>query len=284
MYGGQAVIEGVMMRGRDRMAVAVRAPNGEVIIHEETLHSASPVGLAARVPFLRGIATLAEALTVGRRALLWSAKVAMGEQAATFDDEAGPAMTVASLGLSAALMFAAPAAGSSFIERRLGIHNWLLANLLEGGLRLGIIAGYVTAIAQVREGRRLFQYHGAEHKTINAYEAGAPLTPESVQQFPLEHPRCGTAFLMTVALINVALGILIGKPPLLTRVALRLLLLPVTAALAYEFIRYSARHMDNPAVRVLVIPNLWMQRLTTREPDLTMLEVSINALERVLSR
>jgi uncharacterized protein YqhQ len=279
-YGGQALIEGVMMRGRDRVAVAVRRPDGQIVVHESKLNT-----LGVKIPLLRGLASLFESLTIGTRALMWSAQVAAGMPDAKFDQMPGGKWTTAgSLGLSAALMFAAPAVGSNWIEKWLGIKQAWLANLIEGGVRLAIVAGYITAVAQTREGFRLFQYHGAEHKTINAFEAGAPLTPEAVQQFPLEHPRCGTAFLFTVVLLNVFINSLIGRPPLMMRVALRLLLLPVIAGLAYEFLRFTARHMDNPAVRVLVMPNLAMQRLTTREPDLRMLEVAIAALEGVLTR
>lgn len=279
-YGGQALIEGVMMRGRDRVAIAVRRPDGQIVVHEEQLQT-----LGLKIPLLRGLAALFESLTVGSRALLWSAQVSAGVTDTSFEDMPGGTLTtIGSLGMSAALMFAAPAIGSNWIEKRLGIKQAWLANLLEGAVRLAIVAGYISAVAQTREGHRLFQYHGAEHKTINAFEAGAPLTPESVKRFPLEHPRCGTAFLFTVVLINVLVNSLMGRPPLMVRVALRLLLLPVIAGLAYEFIRFTAQHMDNPAVRVLVMPNLMMQRLTTREPDLKMLEVSIAALESVLMR
>jgi uncharacterized protein YqhQ len=279
-YGGQALIEGVMMRGRDHVAVAVRRPDGQIVVHEQKLHT-----LGLKIPLLRGLAALFESLTIGTRALMWSAQVNAGFTETTFEEMPGGTLTtLGSLGMSAALMFAAPAIGSNWIEKRLGIKQPLLANLLEGAVRLAIVAGYITAVAQTREGHRLFQYHGAEHKTINAYEAGAPLTPESVKQFPLEHPRCGTAFLFTVVLINVLVNSLMGRPPLMIRVLLRLLLLPVIAGLAYEFIRFTAQHMDDPLVRVLIAPNLAMQRLTTREPDLKMLEVSIAALESVLSR
>jgi uncharacterized protein YqhQ len=237
------------------------------------------------VPFLRGLATLVGALTVGTRALLWSAQIAAGVREPNYDAEAvTPLMLATSLGMSTALMFIGPAAGSNWLERRIGLRSGLGANALEGIIRIGVIAAYVTAVSLTREGHRLFQYHGAEHKAINAFEAGAPLTPESVARFPLEHPRCGTAFLFTVAALNVVLSSLFGRPPLWARLILRVALLPIVAGLAYEFIRFSARNMANPAVRALVMPNLLMQRLTTREPDLTQIEVSIRALEAVLAQ
>lgn len=277
-YGGQAVIEGVMMRGRDRVAIAVRKPNGQVVVQETTLHVPG-----MRLPFLRGLAQLFEALTIGTRALAWSAQVNLGGDADFDHTRNSPLLTAASLGMSAALFFVTPAVASNWLEKRLKVKRGSLANVLEGALRLALVAGYVTAISRTREGHRLFQYHGAEHKTINAYEAGAPLTPESVQRFPLSHPRCGTAFLFTVIALNTLVNSLMGRPPIAIRIGLRVLLLPVIAGLAYEFIRFSAQHLDNPAVRVIIMPNLFMQRLTTREPDLKMLEVSIAALESVLS-
>ncbi len=215
---------------------------------------------------------------------MWAAQIKTGESNPDYNDPAlGMGVTAVSLGLGAGLMFVAPAVTSGGIERLLGIKGKLAANTLEGLIRLGIVVGYITAVGQLEEGKRLFAYHGAEHKTINAYEAGAPLTPELVKRFPLEHPRCGTAFLLTVAVINVILSMFLGRPPFVWRVLSRVIMLPLVAGIAYELIQYSARHMDNPAVRAIVMPNLLMQRLTTREPDLKMLEVSICALERVLA-
>ncbi len=283
-YGGQAVIEGVMMRGRNRVAVAVRAPNGQIVVHEETLNAALYRGPLSKMPFVRGLTMLWDALGIGTRALLWAAEIKAGQQDPQFSNPAVTAGVMAtSLGLSVGLMFVTPAAASSLIERLFGIKGGFAANALEGLIRLGIVVGYVSAVGQLDEGKRLFAYHGAEHKTINAYEAGAPLTPESVKRFPLEHPRCGTAFLLTVVVINVLISSLLGRPPFIWRVLSRLIMLPLVAGLAYEFIRFSAQNMDNPAIRAIVMPNLMLQRLTTREPDLKMLEVSICALERVLA-
>ncbi len=282
-YGGQAVIEGVMMRSRDRVAVAVRAPNGSIVVHEETLPGALYRGSLSRLPFVRGLATLWDSLGIGTRALVWAAAIKTGDTAPDFNDPAvGAGVTLTSLGFGAGIMVLAPALTSSWIERLLGIKGGLLANTLEGLIRLGIVVGYISAVGQLDEGKRLFAYHGAEHKTINAYEAGAPLTPESVARFPLEHPRCGTAFLLTVAVINVLLSAFLGRPPLLKRLISRIVMLPLVAAIAYEFIQYSARNMNNPMIRAIATPNLLTQRLTTREPDRAMLEVAIRALQTVL--
>ena len=290
LYGGQAVIEGVMMRDRQRVAIAVRAPDGRIVVREERLKSSLLTDEMRHVPILRGMAALIDALSVGTRALLWSARVSQGQtqpetlsSADKVSEQATAAgIATASIGLSAGLLFAGPALASGVVERLLGVKGRFAANAIEGAIRLALVVGYVTAIGQLPEGHRLFSYHGAEHKAINAYEAGAPLTPESVARFPLSHPRCGTAFILTVAALNVAVGALFGRPPLFWRIVLRLLVLPVVAGIAYEAIQFSARNLENPAIRALIVPNLFFQRLTTREPDMSMLEVSICALERVL--
>jgi uncharacterized protein YqhQ len=280
-YGGQAVIEGVMMRGARHVAVAVRNPRGEIVVHEETLNPALYHGPISHLPFVRGVMTLWDTLGIGMRALMWSASVALGEEQPA--SEVSPGLTAASLSLSAGLVFATPALTSGGLERLLRIRSGVFANTLESLLRLGLIAGYVWLVGQTEPGKRLFAYHGAEHKTVNAYEAGAPLTPESVRQFPLEHPRCGTAFLLTVTVIGTLLHALMGRPPFWLRLASRVLLLPLIAGLAYEFIKFASANMDNPAVRAIVAPSLMLQRLTTREPDTAMIEVAIQAMERVLA-
>jgi len=278
-YGGQAVIEGVMMRGANRVAVAVRKPDGAIIVHEETLNPTLYRGPISQMPFVRGLLMLWDALGIGTRALMWSAQVAMGQENPKFESPAE--LGLVSMGMSTALFMATPAIASGWLGRLLGLKNNALTNVLEGMLRLGLVAGYITLIGQTKEGERLFAYHGAEHKTINAYEAGAPLTPESVKRFPLEHPRCGTAFLLTVMVISTLFHSLIGRPRFPMLLITRLLMLPLIAGVAYEFIRFASTNMDNPTVRTIVAPNLFFQRLTTREPSLEMLEVAIRAFERV---
>ncbi len=280
-YGGQAVIEGVMMRGANRVAVAVRNPQGELVVHEESLNPVLYKGPISRLPFVRGLTMLWDALGIGTRALMWSAEVAVGAEQPSFEGSAG--MAAISLSMSAGLVFVTPALTSNGLERLLKLNNSVLVNTIEGLLRLGLVVGYIWLIGQTKQGRRLFAYHGAEHKTINAYESGAPLTPESVRHFPLEHPRCGTAFLLTVIVISTLLHSFLGRPPFLLLIMTRLLMLPLIAGVAYEFIRYASANMENPAVRAIVMPNLMLQRLTTREPDLEMIEVAIRAMERVLA-
>ncbi len=273
-YGGQAVIEGVMMRGARAVAIAMRAPDRRIVVHTEELSGIYRSRLV-KVPFLRGLVVLWDALGLGMRALTLSANLQSGEE----QKLEGPVLYL-TLGLAltfgVGLFFLAPAAAAQLVERYLGVNPWW-GNLVEGLVRLLLLIGYIWAVGQIGEIRRVFAYHGAEHKTINAFEAGAELTPESVQPFSLEHPRCGTAFLLTLVLLSVLLFSLLGPLPILWRLASRILLLPLLAGLAYEYIRWSASHLRAPLVRWLIRPNLALQRLTTRVPDSEMLEVAIAA-------
>ncbi|MBM4423973.1 MAG: DUF1385 domain-containing protein [Chloroflexi bacterium] len=284
-YGGQAVIEGVMMRGSQALAVAVRDPSGNIQLRTEPLSNLYR-GRLNKVPFLRGLLGLWDALGLGMKSLMYSANVAAGEEV-KIEGGAMWATVLFSLALSIGLFFLLPAAAGAGVEwgsRALfgaaptGAIGWV-GNLAEGLIRLALIVGYVWGIGFIPDVKRLYGYHGAEHKTINAFEAGAPLTPESVAQFPLEHPRCGTAFLLVVVVLSILIFSVLGPLPLATRLISRLLLVPVLAAIAYEYLRFTARYISNSFIRVIVAPNLLMQRLTTREPDLQMLEVSIAAFE-----
>jgi uncharacterized protein YqhQ len=275
-YGGQAVIEGVMMRGSQSMAIAMRAPSQEIVVHCEPL-SAVYRSKIMKTPFVRGLIGLWDALGLGMHALTVSANLQTGED----EKLEGPALYL-SLGLSLALglgiFLLAPAAIGQLGERFLGINSWW-SNLLEGLMRLALLIGYIYLIGRIPDIRRVFAYHGAEHKTINAFEAGAELEPEIVRRFPLEHTRCGTAFLLTLVLLSVVLFSLIGPLPMGWRLASRILLLPVLAGLSYEYIRWTAKHIESPLVRWMIKPNLALQRLTTREPSPEMLEVSIAAFQ-----
>jgi uncharacterized protein YqhQ len=273
-YGGQAVIEGVMMRGSRSMAVAVRAPDQRIVIQTRALGRLYR-GRFSRIPFLRGLLGVWDALGLGWQSLSYSASVAIGQEAQFEGPLAGVTMAV-SLLFGLGLFLLAPAGLAQLGERwlRLGA---LWSNVVEGVLRLAILVGYLWLIGRLPDVKRLFGYHGAEHKTIHAFEAGAELTPASVDRFPLEHPRCGTAFLLTVVVFSVVLFALLGPLPWWARLGSRLLLIPVVAGVAFEYIRLTARHLDNPLVRLLVLPNLALQRLTTRQPDEHMLEVAIAA-------
>jgi uncharacterized protein YqhQ len=275
-YGGQAVIEGVMMRGANTAAIAMRSPEKEIVIHTEPLSGIYKSGLA-KIPFLRGLILLWDALGLGMRALTISANLQSGE-----DEQLEGASLYLTLGLSLALsigiFFMLPAAVGQLFERFLHLNTWV-GNLAEGLVRLALLIGYIWAIGLMPDIQRVFAYHGAEHKTINAFEAGTELTPENVAQHSLEHPRCGTAFLLTLVLLSVLIFSLLGPMPLLLRLGTRVLFIPILAGIAYEYIRLTAKHLDAPLVQAMIKPNLALQRLTTREPSLEILEVSIAAFE-----
>ena len=275
-YGGQAVIEGVMMRGQKAFAIAMRAPDGNIVIHKESLGSVYRSKIT-KIPFLRGVILLWDALGLGIRALTLSANTQTGED----EKLEGPALYLTlgiSLTIGIGLFFLAPAAIGGLAERYLGWNAWL-ANLLEGIVRLILLIGYIWAIGFMPDIKRLFGYHGAEHKTINAYEAGAELTPESVAKFSLEHPRCGTAFILTLVLISILVFTALGPLSMFWRLASRVLLIPVLAGISVEYLRWTANHLDSPIVRFLIKPNLALQALTTREPDRSMLEVAIESFK-----
>ena len=272
VYGGQAVIEGVMMRGASAVAIAMRAPAGDIVLHTEEL---GPIYRSrwAKIPFLRGLVILWDALSLGMRALTISANTQTGED----EQLEGPLLYITlalSLSFSIGLFFLTPALVSALTEKLIAIPPWG-GNIIEGVVRLLLLVGYIWGVGQMEDIKRVFGYHGAEHKTINAFEAGAELTPAEVAKFPLEHPRCGTAFLLTVVVFSVIFLTLLGPMPLWPRLVTRLITIPILASLAYEYIRWTARHLNNSLVRMLIRPNLALQRLTTREPDLHMLEVSI---------
>lgn len=275
-YGGQAVIEGVLMRGQKACAIAMRAPDGTILVHEEKLAGVYRSRIA-KIPFLRGVILLWDALGLGMRALTISANAQSGEG----EKLEGPALYL-TLGLSltfgVGLFFLLPAGVGGMAEHYLGWSPWL-NNLLEGVLRLVLLVGYIWAIGFMPDVRRLFAYHGAEHKTINAYEAGADLTPESVARFPLEHARCGTAFMLTLVLLSILAFTALGPLPIAWRLFSRIVFIPILAGVAVEYIRWTAAHLDSPIIRALIRPNLALQSLTTREPDRAMLEVAIRSFQ-----
>jgi len=273
-YGGQAVLEGVMMRGAHSVAIAMRAPNKEIVIHKEPLGSIYKSNLG-KIPFLRGLVMLWDTLGLGMRALTLSANVQTGQD----QKLEGPALYLTlgvSLTFAVALFILLPAVVGQLADGFLGWNPWW-GNLFEGFIRLLFLIGYIWLVGQLPDIRRVFAYHGAEHKTINAFEAESELMPECVAHFSVEHPRCGTAFLLTLVLLSVVLFSLLGPLPWLWRLVSRVLLLPLLAVLAYEYIRWTANHMDSALVRLLVKPNLALQQLTTREPTPDMLEVAIAA-------
>ena len=291
-YGGQAVIEGVMMRGRKTMAVAVRDPQDKIVLHEESLTARIYTSTWGQWPFVRGLAMLWDALGLGMRALMWSAEVSVQEEGEEKIEFSGPVAwtTIAgSLIFAIALFFLLPTLASRWLAG-FANDNAFVDAMIEGGLRLILFLGYLWAIGQIPDIRRVFGYHGAEHKTINAYEDGADLTVANVQMYSVQHVRCGTSFLLYVLVISIFLFAPLTfssvEPvwlALILRLLSRLLLIPIVAAISYEILRYSAGHMDKSFMRVIIAPGLALQKLTTREPEDGMVECAIFALEPVLS-
>jgi uncharacterized protein YqhQ len=270
-----------MMRGRAHMAVAVRQPSGEIITHSEPLPSRIYQSRWLQVPFLRGLILLWDALVLGMRALMYSADVALGEEEVQFQGPIAWGTIAMSFVLALGIFFLLPLLLVSLADRY--IQSSVLSNLLEGIVRLGFLLAYVGLVGLVPDIRRVFRYHGAEHKTIHAYEDGALLQPAQVQLYPTAHPRCGTAFLLGVAGLAILVFSLLGRPPILIRLLSRVLLIPVIAGLAYELLKFAARHQTNWLLATLWLrPGLALQRLTTQEPDDNMVEVAIVALRELL--
>lgn len=281
-YGGQAVIEGVLMRGARTYSIAVRTPDQSILIESQDFGS-NRRAQWIRIPFLRGPLVLWESLVIGIRALTFSANAQAEDESERIE---GSSLTLTLLGSIAIGLFVfllVPAGLAILLQNLFDITN-LAANVLEGGIRLGLLIGYVWGIGRMPEIERVYGYHGAEHMTIHAFEADAPLTPESIRGFNREHPRCGTAFLLTVALLSIILFSLIGPLPLIARLASRILFIPVLASIAYEYIRFTARFSDRAWVKPLVWPNLALQRLTTRTPSQGMIEVAIASFESMRQR
>jgi uncharacterized protein YqhQ len=286
--GGQAVLEGVMMRGASNWAVAVRKPDGDIVEVHQPIKSPMARHWIFRLPVIRGVVALGESLAIGFRALAISANYAAaaeakeGEEAEEVVTELTRAQLIfafaIAIGFAVLLFKVSPALITDWIGiKRTG---WFV--IVEGGIRVTIFVLYLSLISLFPDLRRVFQYHAAEHKAINAYEAGEELEPEIVQRFSLIHPRCGTAFLLWVMVIAIFVFAFFGRPHWYWLIATRILLLPVIAGLAYELIRFAGKHQDNRILMTLLAPGMWLQRLTTREPSLDQIEVSIRALKEVL--
>ncbi len=261
-YGGQAVLEGVMMRGRTTYAVAVRKPDGEIQVLRERLLSVIYTHPIWKLPLLRGLAGLWEQLHLGMKALMWSANIqAAAEQVELSANAIRVTMGIAIVG---ALLFG---------------HSNLFFGIVDGVVRIALLLLYLYAISFKSEIARLFAYHGAEHKTINAYEAGLPLDVPNVRTQSTLHPRCGTGFLLAVMVVSAFVFGLVGRPALPLLLLSRIVLIPVIAMLAYEFIRFAGRHRNNPVIKVLILPFLLTQKLTTREPDDRQIEVALAAFD-----
>ncbi len=287
--GGQAVLEGVMMRGPGNWAVAVRTPNGTIAQVSKSIDSAMARHRLLRLPIVRGVMALGESLAIGFRALAISANYAAQEEKPEGEEQDEPDTElsrgalifafVIAIGFAVALFKVTPGLITELLPIKSG--TWFV--IVEGAIRVTLFVGYLGLISLLPDLRRVFQYHAAEHKAINAYEAGEELTPETVQRYSLIHPRCGTAFLLWVMVLAVFVFAFFGRPHWYWLIAERILLLPLIAGLAYELIRFAGKHQGNRVLMTLLAPGLWLQRLTTREPSLDQLEVSIRALRVVLN-
>ena len=274
-YGGQAVIEGVMIRGRRHMAVAVRRPDKTIAYLCRPLN---PVytGRLRRLFLIRGVIALAETLTLGMRALTYSANVAAEAEGEELGRGAVAGMVAVSLTIAIAVFFIGPVLASRSLEQVLG--SDLAANAVEGAIRLAAFIGYLALIGRMSDIRRVFMYHGAEHMTVHARERGDPLEVDAVRGYSPEHPRCGTAFLLVVIVVAVVAFVFVPREPFWWLIASRVVLIPFIAAASYELIRLSGRHQSSPLVRIVTGPSLTLQKLTTRQPDDDQIEVAIEAM------
>jgi uncharacterized protein YqhQ len=281
--GGQAVMEGVMMRGVSTWAVSVRTPEGEIETVSEPIVSWAKRHRVLRLPVIRGVVALAESFKIGFRALQLSAaaQLADDEEPQEIGRLAWALTVIAALGLAIGLFFVVPVGATSLIKDQLG--SAFLFWLVEGILRTAIFIGYLVAISRLPDLRRVFEYHGAEHKSISCYEAGEELVPERAAAYSRYHPRCGTTFLLIVMVLAIFVFAPIGLPAWYWLVASRILGIPLIAGLSYEVIKWAGKHRDRRWVRALMRPGLMLQALTTREPDREQLAVAITALEAVLA-
>ena len=276
--GGQAVIEGVMMRDAAKTATAVRLPNGEIAVEMHPVTSIRDRYPVLNLPLIRGSVIMVESLVIGMRALSFSAQAAGEEDEQMTKKEI--ALTILFALVLASILFIVIPTGAAHLAAAY-TNDPIVFNLIEGGIRLTVFLLYIWGISWMGGIRRVFQYHGAEHKTIHCYEAGEALTVENVQKFPRLHPRCGTNFLLIVMVIAIVFHVFFGWPDLWLRILSRLAVLPVVAGVSYEIIRFAGRS-ENRIVRILITPGLWLQYLTTRPPDDEMVEVAIESLKAVL--
>lgn len=277
-YGGQAVIEGVMIRGQKAVVTAVRHPNGSLTMATQTL-ATMYIGRVRKTPLIRGIIVLIEAMTLGIKALLYSANVSLEEEGEKVSGGLLWFTLVIALAIAVVLFFMAPLFLTKLLDPY--INSPLVFHLIEGCIRLVIFIAYLKLVTLVPDLRRAFAYHGAEHKTVNAYEDGAPLEVEAIREYNTAHIRCSTSLLFVVLVIAIIVFALVGLPSVWLMVLSRIVLIPVIAAISYEVIYFAARH-KNRLVRAILAPGLWLQSLTTREPDDSQLEVALSALNRVI--
>jgi hypothetical protein len=279
-YGGQALIEGVLMRGRDAIAVAIRHPDGRIVWETERLGSRFHGSRWAKLPFIRGLVVLYETLFVGTRWLVRSASVQAEDEGVELGKGSIALMLVVTLAAGIGIFFLLPLFIASVTTAN--VENGFIQHLIEGLVRVAIFLGYLVLIAQSNDIKRVFQYHGAEHMTIHALEHDDPLVPENIRKYPTAHPRCGTEFLVVVIALSIIAFSLVGRQEPLIMIGSRILLIPVIAAVGYEILRWGARHRGNPIVRAIMWPGILVQMITTRQPTDDMIEVAIVSMEQAL--
>ena len=279
-YGGQALIEGVLMRGRDAIAVALRHPDGRIVYATERLDSGFHGSRWSKLPFLRGLVVLYETLVVGTRWLVRSAGVAAEEDGVELGRGAIALMLGFTLVLGIGIFFLLPLFLATATTGN--IENDLAQHAAEGGIRVAIFLGYLLLISRMPDIRRVFQYHGAEHMTIHALEAGDPLVPAEIRKYPTAHPRCGTEFLVVVIALSIFAFAIVGKQSLPVMIVSRILLIPVIAAVGYEILRFGAKHRGNRIVKAIMWPGILVQMITTKQPSADMIEVAIVSMEEAL--
>ncbi len=278
-HGGQAVIEGVMMRGKRNLAMSVRRPDGKLEVVKQPLANIYK-GRLREVPLVRGVIVLIETMVLGVQALLHSAQIASAEEEEKIPTAALWGIVVAGIAFAIALFFVAPLLATRYFD--IYIASDLISNLIEGLVRIGIFIAYLKLIGLLPDIKRVFAYHGAEHKVVNAYEAGCPLEIGAIKSYSTAHVRCGTSFIFAVLIIAILVFTLLGRPSLWLSILSRIILLPVIAALGYEVTRFGASHAKSILTQVLLSPGLMLQAMTTREPDDSQLEAAISALNEVI--
>ncbi len=277
--GGQAVIEGVMMRGKRHWALAVRRPDGEIIVRSEPLDPLSDRHSFLRWPLIRGVIALWESTALGIRTLAMSANESMGEEERDVSKREMALSLVVGIAVAVALFVVLPLLVAGSVKDRFPNSSTFV--LAEGVLRIFILVIYILAVSRIKQLRRVFEYHGAEHKTIHALESGLELDPEEIIRFSPLHPRCGTSFLLIVMVLAIIIFSLVGVPGLFWLIVSRLIGIPLIVGLSYELIKYAGKHKDSAVMKVIMFPGLLLQRLTTREPDISQIEVAVKALEGV---
>ena len=282
-YGGQALIEGVLMRGRDAIAVALRHPDGGIVWETEPLNSVLHRNRFARAPFFRGLVVLYETLVVSTRWLMRSGSVAAAGEGVEMGRGAIAFTLLLTIGFAVGLFVVLPLFLAQATTRAtLGPDQPILQHLFEGLIRVVIFVGYLVVVSQAGEIRRVFQYHGAEHMTIHALEHEDPLTPEAVSVYPTAHPRCGTEFLVVFVIVSILVFSLLPAPNLLIGALERVALVPLIASVSYEVLRWGSRHREHSLVRWLFLPGIWLQSITTKQPDRGMIEVAIASMQEAL--